>query len=128
MSRPAHFDIHASDPQAVMDFYGNVFGWTFQQFGEDEYWLVTTGDAEEPGIDGGIFKRVGPAPSPDAPAMGATLYMLTDNLDETSGAIVDAGGQQVVEKFAVPGVGWSAHFKDPDGNAFGLFQNDAEAA
>ena len=24
-----HFEIHASQPQALIDFYGELFGWTF---------------------------------------------------------------------------------------------------
>jgi predicted enzyme related to lactoylglutathione lyase len=28
----------------------------------------------------------------------------------------------------VPGVGWLAYAKDPDGNIFGMMQNDASAS
>ena len=39
-----------------------------------------------------------------------------------------AGGPaKVMEKMPVPGMGWSALLRDPDGNVFGLFQEDTEA-
>jgi predicted enzyme related to lactoylglutathione lyase len=34
MPRPVHFEIHASDPDAVRAFYTAVFGWRFEQWGE----------------------------------------------------------------------------------------------
>lgn len=33
-----------------------------------------------------------------------------------------------VEKFAIPGMGWTAYLRDPDGNVFGLHQGDGRAA
>ena len=29
-----HFEIHASEPQLLIDFYTELFGWTFTQFGD----------------------------------------------------------------------------------------------
>ncbi len=57
MNRVNHFEIYTPDPEAVGPFYGEVFGWQFQKFegGPMEYWLVTTGDDPEPGINGGNY-------------------------------------------------------------------------
>ena len=41
---------------------------------------------------------------------------------------MQAGGTVVAPKMAVPGVGWTAYFADPEGNAFGVMQFDADAA
>ena len=60
MSRPVHFEIHASDPARAIRFYERTFGWIFQQWGEQEYWLITTGSADEPGIDGGLITHGDP--------------------------------------------------------------------
>ena len=58
MNRITHFEIYTDDPKAVQPFYQDVFGWKFQKFegGPIEYWLVTTGDDKEPGINGGITR------------------------------------------------------------------------
>jgi uncharacterized protein len=34
MSRVVHFEIHAEDPQRAINFYANVFGWQFSQWGD----------------------------------------------------------------------------------------------
>src|SRR2546429_6753038 len=56
MNRVTHFEIYTDDPEAVQPFYRDVFGWKFNKFegGPIEYWLVTTGDDKEPGINGGV--------------------------------------------------------------------------
>jgi len=58
MNRVTHFEIYTNDPQAVQPFYQDVFGWKFNKFegGPIEYWLVTTGDDKEPGINGGMTR------------------------------------------------------------------------
>ncbi|MEP7170640.1 MAG: VOC family protein, partial [Bacteroidota bacterium] len=45
MSRISHFEIPSDHPEKSMSFYNHVFGWTFQKFGEYEYWIATTGDS-----------------------------------------------------------------------------------
>ena len=63
----------------------------------------------------------------DAPATGAAVnaYVCTigvDSLDETLTAITGNGGEIVVAKHEIPGIGTLAYFKDPDGNIFGALQ------
>ena len=65
MNRVVHFEIYTDNPEAVRPFYQDVFGWQFQKFegGPIEYWLVTTGDDKEPGINGGLTRpREGQSP------------------------------------------------------------------
>ena len=38
-----HFEIHASEPQKLIDFYAGLLGWTFTAFGEAQYWSIDTG-------------------------------------------------------------------------------------
>ena len=70
MARPVHFEIHADDPQRAIAFYTDVFGWTVNQWGDQPYWLVSTGPTDEPGIDGAILPRMGDRPLTGAPAAG----------------------------------------------------------
>ncbi len=39
-----HFEIHASEPQRLIDFYGELLGWSFTQFGDMSYWAIDTGE------------------------------------------------------------------------------------
>jgi predicted enzyme related to lactoylglutathione lyase len=63
----------------------------------------------------------------DAPAAGAAVnaYVCTigvETLDETLTSIVANGGEIVVAKHEIPGIGTLAYVKDPDGNIFGVLQ------
>ena len=61
MPRPVHFEIPADNPQRAMDFYSKIFGWQFKKWdGPADYWIITTGQSPEPGIDGGLLKRQHP--------------------------------------------------------------------
>lgn len=129
MPRVVHFEIHAENPKRAIKFYQAVFGWTFHQWpGPWEYWLVTTGTKEEPGIDGGLILRRGP---PAAEAQGVNAYVCTVDVPNTDAAVdaaLKAGGAVAVAKRAVPGIGWLAYVKDTEGNILGVMQTDSAAA
>jgi len=43
-------------------------------------------------------------------------------VDEYSKKVVKLGGQIIVQKMEIPGLGWWALALDPEGNQIGLFQ------
>ena len=58
MPRVTHFAIDSDEPERAIRFYGGIFGWKFEKWkGPMDYWQVTTGPDEEPGINGGMGKR-----------------------------------------------------------------------
>jgi predicted enzyme related to lactoylglutathione lyase len=120
MPRPIHFEIGADNPDSLVAFYTNVFGWKIQKWeGPMPYWLVTTGSAPEPGIDGGIFKR------PHVASQMNTVGV--DSVDQYVAKVTSGGGKVVAPKMPIPGVGYLAYCSDPDGNVFGLMQRDPGA-
>lgn len=125
MGRPIHFEIHGSDPEALVRYYGELLGWKANRWGAEPYWLVETG--EGPGINGAITQRRGPALAAGAPVMGAVMISAVEDIDAAFARGQQLGGTAALPKMAVPGMGWSAYLCDPDGNVFGLFQEDAEA-
>ena len=121
MPRVVHFDIHAENPEKLAEFYEKTFGWTFQKWeGPMDYWLVMTGPEDEPGIDGGMSRK-------SDSQFGNVNTLDVPSVDEYSRKVEEAGGTIVVPKMAVPGVGWLAYFKDPDGNVFGMMEDDQSA-
>jgi uncharacterized protein len=84
-----------------------------------EYWTIRTGDGQ-PGIDGGLMRRR----DPSQPCVNT---MEVENLDATIGVVERAGGQSVVSKMPIPGIGWLAYCKDLDGHIFGVMQTDPAA-
>lgn len=120
MPRIAHFDISASDTDRASKFYSKVFGWKFEKWdGPMDYWMITTGDDSEPGINGGMMKE-------DAPKTENTITV--PSVDEFSEKIVANGGKEVMPKMSIPGVGYMANFEDTEGNKFGIIEMDEKAA
>lgn len=121
MPRVIHFEIPADDPARAISFYEKVFGWVIQKWeGPTEYWLITTGPASEPGIDGGLARRTDPTTCTENTIGVASL-------DEYLQRIEANGGKIIRPKAAVPGVGWLAYCEDTEGNRFGLMQEDPTA-
>jgi predicted enzyme related to lactoylglutathione lyase len=120
MSRIVHFDISSKNPQKTVDFFTKVFGWKFNTWGGPmEYWLITTGPEDKPGINGGLSKG--------EPLSTVVNTIDVESLDETMKKIEANGGKIIQTKGPIPGVGWYAAFIGPDGNAFGIMQDDPNA-
>jgi len=126
MPRVVHFEIHADDPERASRFYHSVFGWQFTPFDAFEYWLIRTGDSDQPGIDGGMIRRKTPLDGSGVTAFVCTVAV--DDLERYLMRVKTSGGTIVISKTAVPGVGWLAHCKDTEGNVFGLMQPDGDAS
>lgn len=121
MPRVIHFEIPADEPERAIRFYSDVFGWQIQKWdGPMPYWLVGTGDASKPGINGGILQRA-------YPGQGVVNTLDVDDLDATVKSVEAAGGKITMPRMAVPGIGWLAYATDPEGNTFGMMQNDPAA-
>jgi uncharacterized protein len=128
MSRVVHFEIHAVDPERMVKFYSDLFGWSIRKWdGPGPYWLIQTGPAGQMGIDGGLLVRKGGAPQDGAAVNAFVCTVGVESLDATLGKVVPAGGSIALPRMAVPGVGWLAYAKDPDGNLFGMLQPDVSA-
>jgi predicted enzyme related to lactoylglutathione lyase len=122
-----HFEIHASDPQRLIDFYGGLFGWNFSQVGDMPYWIIGTGEGSigmsEPGngINGGLTQRQGPGPGRGAPVNGGTFVVGVDgDVDQVFQKGLDLGGSEALALSDMAGIGRVGYLLDPDNNVFGL--------
>ena len=129
MSRVVHFEIHATNPEALVSFYTSLFGWMIQKWGGPmDYYLITTGPAEKPGINGGLMRRRGDAPAPAQPVSSFVCTVDVASAKASLEKAVELGGTIALPIMPVPGIGWLCYAKDPDGNIFGMMQNDPAAA
>lgn len=121
MSRVVHFEIGADDVQRAVRFYSEVFGWKIDAWGGPmEYYLATTGEPGEMGIDGAIMPR------PD-PNMTTINTIGVASIEESCDKIIAAGGKVVTPKAPIPGVGYFANCLDSEGNPIGVLQPDPNA-
>jgi predicted enzyme related to lactoylglutathione lyase len=119
MPRPIHFELPADDPERAVKFYVDIFGWKVQKWdGPMEYWMIDTGEGL--GINGGLLRRPHPGTS-------TVNTVDVDDVDDYVAKVVSMGGQVIMPKMAVPGVGYLAYCQDTEGNTFGMMQNDPAA-
>lgn len=122
MPRMIHFDVSADDPERAIRFYEDVFGWKIERWeGPLEYWQITTGSPDEPGIDGGLARR-------DAPWQTITPIFGVSSADEFAEKIEAAGGTIVQPKTAITGIGHLVSFKDTEGNVMAVLEADESVA
>jgi predicted enzyme related to lactoylglutathione lyase len=132
MHRVVHFEIHASNPESLIPFYQQLFGWQFDAWGPPGYyWVIRTSPGEGTagaGIDGGLVPRRGPAA---AEGQSVNAFVCTIDVESAANSLaraVELGGTVAVPLMPIPDVGWLVYAKDPDGNIFGMMQNDPSAA
>jgi predicted enzyme related to lactoylglutathione lyase len=120
--RVVHFEIPFDDGERAMGFYGEAFGWDVNAMPQMQYVMVSTGPSEqgppsEPGfINGGMLQRQLPIGSP-------VITVNVDDIDASLEKIEKLGGTTVIAKQPVGDMGFSAYFKDTEGNLLGLWQN-----
>jgi uncharacterized protein len=114
------YEIQVVDLEAAKTFYGEVFGWTFEAWGES-FVVAMAGDQMVCGLDL-VEGDTSPA------GRHVRVYLDVDDMEETLARIEKAGGEVVAARTAVPGDnGWLATFADPSGLKLSLFTNTPAA-
>ncbi len=115
---PCWIDTSQPDPGAAVAFYGNLFGWEFE-------------DAMPPGapgkyfmarIRGGDVAAISSVPEGAPPMAVWNTYIWVDSADDAASKVGDAGGRVLTEPFDVMDAGRMAVFTDPEGAAFCVWQ------
>jgi hypothetical protein len=121
MHRVIHFELGAQEPERAVKFYQDVFGWKVTKWdGPTPYWLVTTGEDSQPGINGGIMRHQ------DGGARTVNTIGV-ESVGDFLARVTAGGGQIAMPKFPIPGIGWQAYCLDTEGNLFGIHQADPSA-
>ncbi len=107
----AYLELPANDVTSLKRFYGQLFGWRFQDFGPD-YTAFS-----EAGLDGGFNASV------EGQTKAPLAIIETDRIEEMEAAVRAEGGVVTLPIFAFPG-GRRFHFQDPSGNELAVMQPD----
>lgn len=126
-----HFEIPADEPERAATFYRGLFDWDIRVWDDPsnahEIMMVKTVPSDEsgrtirPGVNGLIMKR-------QAPGQPFANYISVESVDEYGAKVEALGGQVILPKTPVPGMGWFLYFQDPEGNILALWQTDSAAA
>ena len=119
--RVVHFEIPFDDGERARAFYAEAFGWDVSPMPEMDYTKVSSGPSgdsgpTEPGfINGGMAQR---GESFTAP----TVVVDVEDIDAALAKIEGLGGTTLLTRTPVGDMGFSAYFRDTEGNAIGLWQ------
>lgn len=125
MSKITWFEILCEgDHQRLADFYLDVFGWRFlRQDLSYEYYMLENED--EVGMGGGIMDQHFVKNS--TMINGYVNSVLVGDIDPYIKKVQAAGGKLLAPKHPIPGVGWHAYLRDPEGNVFGLMDESKKS-
>lgn len=114
---PCWIDASAPDPQAAVAFYGELFGWEFENImpagSPDPYYIAR--------IRGGDVAGIGSARD-GAPAAVWNTYVWVEDADETAARVRVAGGAVLRAPEEVGDSGRLAVFADPAGATFRVWE------
>jgi len=113
------FEIPADDPDALQQFYGKMFGWTFEKYPAGFRYYKIHMDQKIP--RGGITARQDATHTP-------VNYVRVASISEALAKAKDLGATVVVTKKPIQGKGWYSVLLDPQGNRIGLWEDDPAAA
>lgn len=120
-----HFAINADDVEATRTFYEQALGWTFHPWGPPGFYQIQTGPDDDPGVGGAMQQRRELIDG--TPTIGVEPTFEVDDLDAATTAVAAAGGETLMERFTISGVGHLMFFRDPSGNAIGLIERQTDA-
>ncbi len=107
-----YIEISVSDVARAREFYGQAFGWRFNDYGPEYAGIQTAdGSGEVGGL--GVGRDSGPG--------GVVALLRSDDLDASLAAVEAAGGSIVEAPYDYPG-GRRCIFGDLDGNVLGVYQ------
>lgn len=108
-----YVELPASDFTATKEFFSTVFGWEFQDFGED-YTAFSNA-----GILGGFYKSELTASANNGSAL---IVLYSESLEKTQAKVEQAGGTILVPIFSFPG-GRRFQFTEPSGNELAVWSD-----
>ena len=114
----AWFEIHTADPDKAKAFYGEVFGWQFDD-SMPGYSMIGLGD--DAPIGGGIAHSEGNYPN------DAVFLVQVPDVSASLSKITEAGGSIVADVQTTPFGLAFAYAANPDGSVFGVYRLPAEA-
>ncbi len=107
-----HVEFHTNDPVRTKRFYGEVFGYKFEEFPEMNYTMYKAPG----GPAGGIMKVMDNRPPQ------VLNYLMANDIERTLARVSAAGGAILQQKMEIPGQGWWALFQEPGGTVMALYQ------
>jgi len=117
LGAPCWVDVFSSDPEGAQAFYGELFGWTAENSGEEFGGYVNF--SKDGRRVAGCTRNDGSSGSPDV----WSVYLATDDAEATTAATTAHGGGVIVPPMQVMDLGTMAVLTDVGQAAIGVWQS-----
>jgi uncharacterized protein len=124
-TKVVHFELPADNVERAKSFYKQAFGWEISQYPGMEYHMVNTAAVDEKtrmpkevgAINGGLAKRNNDTNK------NTVITVDVADIEAALKNIEKLGGKTIQKKQPVADMGFTAYFKDTEGNIVGLWQS-----
>lgn len=113
-NRIDYIEIPVTDPARAGEFLSAMFGWTFQEWGDD---YLSFSDGR---LEGGLRRS-----EQSAPPTGVLLVFYSEHLERDMERVQELGATISEEIFSFPG-GRRFHFVDPVGTEYAMWSANLE--
>lgn len=120
-----HFAVYTDDIERAKKFYDQVFDWVFNSYGQSDFLQIKDDNTENGELIGALQSRKY-SPVTDK-IIGLECSISVENVDAIIEKVRQNGGEILMEKTAIPYVGWIAKFLDTEGNLLCAIQYDNSA-
>jgi uncharacterized protein len=114
---PCWLDTRQPDPDAAKEFYGGLFGWSFDdtapQGSPVPYYVAKLRGSDVAAIAGSLDPAASPTWNP---------YTAVENIERISARVLEAGGAVISGPREIPKAGRMATFADAQGAAFSVWE------
>lgn len=112
-----YIEIPASDPAEARNFFEQLFGWNFEDYGPD---YVSFNDGR---MFGGFYRS---ANKVQVAAGSVLVVFYRSDLKVAIGRVKELGGSIIKETYSFPG-GSRFHFTDPSGNEYAVWSEKEQS-
>jgi predicted enzyme related to lactoylglutathione lyase len=112
-----YLEIPVTDMAASKDFFSNLFGWKFADYGPDYACFL------EAGIDGGFYRA---EQAGFSSANGPLIVMYHYEIDAIKARVISLSGKITKDTYSFPG-GRRFHFTDPNNNEYAIWSDKPES-
>ena len=122
MDKVEHFEIPAANPDRALKFYTTVFGWELNPVPGVEYVRLLTIRVNESNLHPRPFEVNGAIISRNRNITAPVVTISVADIEDSLERIEKEGGTILIGKTPFGSVGFTAYFKDTEGNAMELWQ------
>lgn len=124
-NKVTHFAIHIDDMERAKNFYDEVFEWGFASYGPPDFLQIKADKTENGELIGALQSRKY-SPLPEK-IVGLECTVSVEDVDKIIDKVKAGGGKILMDKTAIPYVGWITKFLDTEGNLICAMQTDNNA-